>query len=428
MYTINDFDTMSTRQLVRTLHTAHGEMTRFKAAFILALARFEAAGLARSLGAPSAAVWVMRHLGVAKSTAFEYLRVGQALRQFALVAASFLAGEISYSVVRLLLPRLTPADEEALLALATRMTLSELERELAGTADRPDRPPTENLSFHVDEETGWLRFHGRLSPENGARLLSALKMAELASLRGVDDLVDLDEAALDAALAEAEQEPVAVEAELVSGEKDPRSSTGFGVPVRDNLLSSFLSMVNMTRSRPTNKLRTPGAQVNLLVGETGQAILPSQPGARTSDLVAAALNGDMRAHLLNQKGIQIHVSESRRLVSDAQVTALMAQWHFQCATPGCNHTRFIEFHHIVAHAEGGPTALWNLVPLCSSCHSLVTVGVLRIDLDGDRLLFRFPGGVAFASENRSTPMRIGRDGFRFADQPEEYAAAYSPGA
>ena len=116
------------------------------------------------------------------------------------------------------------------------------------------------------------------------------------------------------------------------------------------------------------------------------------------------------------------------LVSDAQVTALMAQWHFQCAAPGCNHARFIEFHHIVAHAGGGPTALWNLVPLCSSCHSLVTVGVLRIDLDGDRLLFRFPGGVAFASENRSTPMRIGRDGFRFADQPEEYAAAYSPGA
>lgn len=427
MYTINDFDRMTTAQLVRTLHAAHGEMTRFKAAFILALARFEATELARSLGAPTTAVWVMRHLGVAKSTAFEYLRVGQALKEFVLVAAAFLAGEISYSVVRLLLPRLTPADEAALLDMAKRMTLSELERELAGTADRPERPPTEALSFHVDEETGWLNFHGRLSPENGARLLSALKMAELASLRDVDGL-ELDEPALDQALAEAEQEPVAVEAELVGGEKDPRSSSGFGVPVRDNLLSSFLSMVNMTRSRPTNKLRTPGAQVNLLVGETGQAILPSRPGARSSDLLAAALNGDVRAHLLNQKGIQIHVSESRRLVSDAQVNALLSQWHFQCASPGCNHTRFIEFHHIVEYAKGGPTALWNLLPLCSSCHSLVTVGVLRIDLDGEKVIFRFPGGVTFASVNRSTPMRIGRSGFRFAGQPEEYAAAYSSGA
>jgi len=39
--------------------------------------------------------------------------------------------------------------------------------------------------------------------------------------------------------------------------------------------------------------------------------------------------------------------------------------------PGCNHTRFLEIHHIVSRSEGGNNDLNNLKLLCSSCHSLV---------------------------------------------------------
>lgn len=214
---------------------------------------------------------------------------------------------------------------------------------------------------------------------------------------------------------------------------DPRRSTGHGVPMRDNLLASFMSMINMMRCRPTNKLRTPGAQVNLIVDTNGRLLLPSQPAAQQNDLIGAALNGDLRAHLLDAVGVTVAMSKARRLVSDAQVNALMVRWFFQCAMPGCNHTRFIEFHHIRAYAAGGPTELWNLIPLCSSCHAMVTEGTVDISFarhDRSRLIFTFANGVRFVSDNRSLPMRLidgqfnvvpeplGLDGQSFSD--EEY--------
>ncbi len=42
----------------------------------------------------------------------------------------------------------------------------------------------------------------------------------------------------------------------------------------------------------------------------------------------------------------------------------------KCETAGCNHTRFLEIHHIVPRSEGGGNDLQNLKLLCSSCHRL----------------------------------------------------------
>lgn len=420
MYQPSDLTDMSPKTLISTLISAHGEMTRFKALFILALADFHNRSLARELGSPSTTIWLMRTLSVAESTAFEYLRVGTVLARFPLVAAAFLAGELSYSVVRILAAHLTEENEAELLAAAKSMTITELRALLAGMG-RPEKPLSEQFSLHIDEETGWLRFHGRVSPENAARLLAGLKIAELGNLVDLSELdpdVLSDGDAVARELEKAENTPVAVPAEEVPGSSpstDRRSATGFGPPRRSGLLPAFLGMVNMVRCRPTNRLRTPGAQVNLLVSEDGRAILPSIPGASSSSLVAAALNGDVRAHLLDNRGVQIAASRAQRLVSDAQVNALMVRWHFQCAMPGCNHTRFLEFHHINFFRDGGATELWNLIPLCSACHSLVTTGIAEITFaqgDSSVLNFTFPGGVRYVSENRSLPMRLENGRFR----------------
>lgn len=410
MYQPSDLTDMSPKTLISTLISAHGEMTRFKALFILALADFHSRSLARELGSPSTTIWLMRTLSVAESTAFEYLRVGTTLARFPLVAAAFLAGELSYSVVRILAAHLTEENEAELLAAAKSLTITELRALLAGMG-RPEKPLSEQFSLHIDEETGWLKFHGRISPENAARLLAGLKIAELGNLvdlSEVDPEVLADGDAVSRELEKAENTPVAVPAE-------ERSATGFGAPRRSGLLAAFLGMVNMTRCRPTNRLRTPGAQVNLLVSEDGRAILPSIPGASSSSLVAAALNGDVRAHLLDNRGVQIAASRAQRLVGDAQVNALMARWNFQCAMPGCNHTRFMEFHHIIFYRDGGETELWNLIPLCSACHSLVTTGMAEITFgqgDSSVLNFTFAGGARYVSENRSLPMRLDRGRFR----------------
>ena len=45
-----------------------------------------------------------------------------------------------------------------------------------------------------------------------------------------------------------------------------------------------------------------------------------------------------------------------------------------CTFPGCERTVFLECHHIVHYADGGPTELWNLLLVCWTHHALVHEG------------------------------------------------------
>ena len=42
-----------------------------------------------------------------------------------------------------------------------------------------------------------------------------------------------------------------------------------------------------------------------------------------------------------------------------------------CQFPGCGRKRWVEAHHVVHWAEGGPTDLDNLIALCKSHHRLI---------------------------------------------------------
>src|SRR5262249_45324808 len=51
--------------------------------------------------------------------------------------------------------------------------------------------------------------------------------------------------------------------------------------------------------------------------------------------------------------------------------AVMAR-HQRCAFPGCEQpTSACDVHHLIPRSEAGPTALHNLVPLCSFHHLVV---------------------------------------------------------
>ncbi len=85
----------------------------------------------------------------------------------------------------------------------------------------------------------------------------------------------------------------------------------------------------------------------------------------------------------------------------------------RCAIPGCSHTRFLEFHHIIDWASGGATDLDNLVPLCSGRHALVTSGQMPIHVDEispEMVRFRLPGGESLTSTGRELPVRNDRMG------------------
>ncbi|MBP9087964.1 MAG: HNH endonuclease, partial [Kofleriaceae bacterium] len=50
-----------------------------------------------------------------------------------------------------------------------------------------------------------------------------------------------------------------------------------------------------------------------------------------------------------------------------------------CRFPGCTHRRYVDGHHIEHWANGGKTALSNLMLLCSAHHTLLHEGGCRVE-------------------------------------------------
>ena len=371
---------MTDKKLTRSITDAHLSLTRLKAEFIVTLAEFHDRGLARRHGATSTADWAARTQDIARRTAAEYLQVGTRLRPFTLLATAFLDGRITYSKLRLLLRYATTDNEPGLLALALAHPLSELETLLAGR-DRVHggRKKAKNrLSVAVDPETGGVRFWGSLDPERGAEFLAALKIAELSQKE-----------------------------EGGEEEADPQSATTrFGTPVAASLTSAFAAMCHIVRSSPQSRVTAPGAQVNVLMTLDNRAYIPGHHGGQTGEVLRTALNGEMRVHLLDARGLHLKLSRRARVVTAAQEKALLARWAWRCASPGCGHSRWLQFHHIRAWAEGGETNLDNLIPLCTAHHIMLgndEMVIVPDAVDPSLLRFRFAGGESYTSADRQPP-------------------------
>lgn len=418
---------MTDDDLTAELIDAHGDMTTRQAAFVLSLAEFTRRGIFTSLGATSTIVWLGRRLNIGRSTAYSYVQVSLKVSQFPLISDAFLNGELTFSQVQVLCKHLTEANEYALLQLARRCSVRELELALAGMPDEdkkngPGSEPEDRLEIWI-AKNGRYRVEGDLAPALGAQLSAAIKLGELASLV---DLAELDpdrladDEELGSLLDEAEEMSVedGVEVERVDAEGDAEgsstekapttSTTRFGPAGRSSVLSGFLGMMNLARSAKHSAQRAPGAQVHVVVTEDGHAFMPLNPEAPSESVVNLVNDAHVRGYLLDSRGVPLKMGRKRRLVTKSQEMALLVAWLFQCATPGCPHTRFLEFHHILGWAEGGATDVGNMIPLCSGCHALVTEGKIRIvedPTDAHRLMFYFADGTVFVSRNRGLPMR-----------------------
>lgn len=59
------------------------------------------------------------------------------------------------------------------------------------------------------------------------------------------------------------------------------------------------------------------------------------------------------------------IAEYSTLAEDAKLTLMNAVW-YRCENPYCNHTEFLDVHHIV---DDGSNALDNLIVLCPRCNA-----------------------------------------------------------
>ncbi len=97
-----------------------------------------------------------------------------------------------------------------------------------------------------------------------------------------------------------------------------------------------------------------------------------------------ACDADLVRVLLDAQGCVLDVGRRHRLITPAIWTALVARDH-HCAFPGCTRPPVMgHAHHIRHWADGGPTALSNLVLVCGHHHRTLhhTPWQVRLAHDG----------------------------------------------
>ena len=387
-----------------------------RARMLDAVGQFDEQELAEKYGEKSTATWLRSELNLPQATAFEYVRVARGLRKFRLLFDAFESGVMPYSTVRFLLQYLEECNEEQYVQLALSMSFADLQLVLAGARPK-EKDPTEPYARARECDDGMLAFEARLPAVAGQKLLTALKVAQLASfgLEDVDpdDLQDpekvqklIDDAAAAEDAVPSEQDRAPRKRTTITMDDIVRSVSRYGPPEKQDVYAALLAMIDMVRANPKSPLRSPGVQVNLMVNQFGQCWMPENRSACSEDVRSYLANAMVRLHLLDDTGLTIRVGRSRRFATDGQVQALLAIWGYQCAMPGCSHRRFIEMHHIKEWEHGGMTDFDNLIPLCSSCHSQVSHGVVTIERQGADLFFTFKNGARFVSRNRSLPRRM----------------------
>jgi hypothetical protein len=125
-------------------------MERAEARWLERLARFDRDGGWAADGQTSCVSWLVWRTGMARSTAFDKLRVAHELARRPLLAHAFGAGRLSYSAVRAItrLDRPDPAVDAALVALAQADGATIIDVERAVRADGlyadQDRPPPDD--------------------------------------------------------------------------------------------------------------------------------------------------------------------------------------------------------------------------------------------------------------------------------------------
>lgn len=131
------------------------EMDRAEAVWLEKLAEFDRDGLSELDGQLSCATWLVWRANMARSTAFEKLRVAHELERRPTVAEAFRDGRLTYSAVRVI-TRIDRPDadvDRALVELASReASILDVERVVRSYqlyADQ-ERPPAEEVDLERD--------------------------------------------------------------------------------------------------------------------------------------------------------------------------------------------------------------------------------------------------------------------------------------
>jgi hypothetical protein len=325
------------------------------------IAELDRRELCGAWGLNSTAHWLNWKCGIDVGAARAKVRVARALEDLAGINAAFAKGELSYSKVRAMTRVATPENEAYLLMIARHGTAMHMEQLVRGyrrakrleeSAHAEKVHASRELRWHIDEN-GCYVFSARLAPEQGALVLKALDAAT--------DERHRDAAPADALCALAEQF-------LANGSTPSRQAERYQV------------VVHVGRE----SLREQGESERCEL-DHGPALAAETARRISCDAATVEIEEDADGNVLD-------IGRRSRVIPPALRRALESRDR-GCRFPGCTHHRFVDGHHMRHWADGGATALDNLVLLCRRHHRLVHEGGFTVVRRDDRkLVFLRPDG------------------------------------
>jgi len=342
------------------------------------LAEIERRGLYTRDGHLSTASWLATRFKVAWGTAREQVRMARALEEMPETRRALDDGDLSMSAVRVLVAArdvdpVSFRDSEALLVDAARIhSMHDLRRAAAYWRQGVERQAAldgeeklrEHRRLHASATfLGMVRLDGTLDPETGETLLTALQAV--------------------------------LDAESRSGpENDDRAPAQRRADALGEICRQWLDLAD----RPTVAGERP--HVNLTVDtdsvRDGSGVINEmdQVGPVDPALARRVLcDASIRRIVMTGRSEPLDVGRQTPVVSPAMRSAVITRDR-HCRFPGCDRPNtWCDVHHVVHWADGGPTALPNLLLLCRRHHRMVHArDGFRLELVEGRPVFRRPDG------------------------------------
>jgi Domain of unknown function (DUF222)/HNH endonuclease len=326
----------------------------------------------------SAAAWLANVFKTSWGVARHHVRTARALDEMPATRAAVEAGDVSMcSVRRLVAARdADPAEfgrAEAQLVEAARLhSVGDLGRVVAYWRDaveserRVDRDEALRAQRRLHASVtlhGMVRVDGMLDPETGETVMTALRAVTDAETRGraKEDIDDRSPAKLRAdALGEVCRQWL---------DRPDRPTVGGELPH----ITLTVSADALTGGEGTREMDHVGP-------------IPVGTARRL------ACDASLMRLVLSERSEPLDVGRRSKVVPPPMRRAVIVRDR-RCRFPGCDrpHT-WCDAHHIVHWADGGPTALSNLILLCRPHHRAIHAGGARLDMDDGFPVFRRPDG------------------------------------
>lgn len=348
-----------TLRFMRSVYKAKGELHLH---FIDSLRLMRDCGLYHCVGYDTFREFLLGEFRLARSTALEYIRVGQALDHLLLLKLAYLEAKVSWEQIRAITRVATPETEEAWLTVAIGSSVEHILAEVREAQRRGKNAPRD-------------RKHGL--PNVMTRIVINLTVEE--------------KERVEAAFAVVSEGPaVDLSGGLKRGYRhnadDPRGTL---VRWTDGILSGAIpawpvapdsngkgdaAVLRHTPAQTVLYRTCPSCRESFLQTDDGPvAITPERVDAVADEAEKVVITPEEE-----EPGEPLPPGETDPPNSARLSGQVLHRDGLRCNNPGCGRREGLHAHHVHFRADGGRTELDNLVTVCRNCHALIHKGFLQV--------------------------------------------------